>query len=149
SGISFGGSNGRGNAFLIDGVENYLNSGGVRPSVSQEAVREFQINRNSYSAEFGNATGGMINVITRSGTNEVHGNLFGFLRHRDIQARNYFDPAKSAFTRGQEGATFSAPLQRDRTFVFLSFERLDRHETAFVPILQDRSAFGQLTSSQQ
>jgi hypothetical protein len=149
SGLSFGGSNGRGNAILIDGVEGYLNSGGVRPSLSQEAVLEFQINRNSFNAEFGWATGGLINVITKSGTNEVHGNLFGFLRHRNIQARNYFDPNKSVFTRGQEGATFGAPIARDRTFFFAAYERLDRHETAFVPILQDRSAFGQLTTSQQ
>jgi hypothetical protein len=149
SGLSFGGSNGRGNAFFIDGVENYINSGGVRPSVSQEAVREFQINRNSYNAEFGGATGGMVNVITKSGSNQTHGNVFGFLRQREIQARNYFDPTKSAFTRGQEGATFGAPIARDRTFAFLSYERLDRHETSFVPILQDRSAFGTLTASQK
>ncbi len=149
SGLSFGGSNGRGNSFAIDGVENYMNSGGVRPSVSQEAVQEFQINRNSYSAEFGGAIGGAINIISKSGTNEIHGNLFGFLRHRDIQARNYFDPGKSAFTRGQYGATFGAPVHKDRTFLFASFERLDRHETAFVPILQDRSFFGRLTPSQQ
>jgi hypothetical protein len=149
SGLSFGGGNGRGNAFFIDGVANYFNSGGVRPSVSQEVVREFQVNRNSYSAEYGGATGGAINIISKSGTNEVHGNLFGFLRHRGIQARNYFDPEKSAFTRAQYGATFSAPVARDRTFFFAGFERLDRQETAFVPILQDRSVFTRLTPSQQ
>ncbi|MGH9631875.1 MAG: carboxypeptidase regulatory-like domain-containing protein, partial [Bryobacteraceae bacterium] len=151
SGLSFGGSNGRGNAFAVDGVENYVNSGGVRPSVSQEAVAEFQINRNSFSAEFGGGFGGAINIITRSGTNEAHGNLFGFLRHRTIQARNYFDPNPdgSAFTRSQAGATFGAPIARDKTFVFAAFERLDRHETSFVPILQDRSAFARLTPSQQ
>ena len=149
SGLSFGGGNGRGNALLIDGVENYVNSGGVRPSVSQEAVQEFQINRNSFNAEFGSSLGGLVNVITKSGSNEFHGNVFGFLRHRSIQARNYFDPGKSAFTRGQEGVTFGGPLQKDRTFLFAAYERLDRHETAFVPILQDRSSFGQLTASQQ
>jgi hypothetical protein len=149
SGISFGGSNGRGNAFTIDGLVNYYNSGGVRPSVSQEAVQEFQINRNSFTSEFGGSMGGAVNIVTKSGTNEVHGNLFGFLRHRDIQARNFFDPGKSAFTRGQYGATFGAPIRRDHTFFFGSFERLDRHETAFVPILQDRTAFGMLTSSQE
>lgn len=149
SGLSFGGSNGRGNNFTIDGVENYLNSGGVRSSISQEAVQEFQINRNSYSAEFGNSFGGTVNIVTRAGTNGVHGDLFGYLRQRSLQARNYFDPVKSAFTRGQYGATLSAPLQRDKTFVFVAFERLDRHETSFVPILQDRTAFGTLTPSQQ
>ncbi len=149
SGLSFGGSNGRGNNFTIDGVENYLDSGGVRSAISQESVQEFQISRNSFSAEVGNASGGAINIITRSGTNAVHGDLFGFLRQRDLQARNFFDPQKAGFTRAQYGATFSAPLVHDKTFVFLAFERLDRHESAFVPILQDRSAFGKLTPSQQ
>jgi hypothetical protein len=148
SGLSFGGGNGRGNMFAIDGAEIYVNSGGVRPSVSQEAVREFQINRNSYSAEVGGGFGGAVNIVSKAGSNEVHGNVFGFLRHRDIQARNYFDPEKSAFTRSQAGATFGAPIVHDKTFVFLAFERLDRHETSFVPILQDRTAFSNLTASQ-
>jgi hypothetical protein len=149
SGLSFGGSNGRGNAFTIDGISNYYNSGGVRPSISQEAVQEFQINRNSFSAEFGGAVGGAINIVSRSGANEFHGGLFGFLRQRNLQARNYFDPVKSAFTRVQAGAVASGPVVRDRTFFFAALERLDRHETAFVPILQDRSAFNRMTPSQQ
>ncbi|PWU07732.1 MAG: TonB-dependent receptor [Terriglobia bacterium] len=149
SGVSFGAGNGRGNNFTIDGVENYYNSGGVRPSVSQEVVQEFQINRNSVTAEFGNSFGGTINIISRSGSNEVHGDVFGFLRHRDIQARNFFDPAKSAFTRAQYGATAGGPIARDKTFFFAGFERLDRHESSFVPILQDRSSFSSLTQSQQ
>lgn len=149
SGLSFGGSNGRGNGFYIDGVENYLSSGGVRLSVTQEMAQEFQINRNTFSAEFGNASGGVVNIITKSGVNDLHGNLFGFLRHRDIQARNYFDPGKSAFTRVQAGATLSGALKKDKTFFFLGFERLDRQETNFVPILQDRSVFNRLTPSQQ
>ncbi len=149
SGLSFGGSNGRGNGFYIDGVENYLSSGGVRPSVTQEMAQEFQINRNSFSAEFGNASGGVINIITKSGINELRGNVFGFLRHRDIQARNYFDPGKSAFTRVQAGATLGGAIRKDKTFFFAGVERLDRHETNFVPILQDRSVFNRLTASQQ
>lgn len=148
SGLSFGGSNGRGNGFFIDGVENYQGSGGVRPSVSQEAASEFQINRNSFSAEFGNASGGVINIITKSGGNDFHGNLFGFLRHRDIQARNYFDPGKAAFTRTQSGGTIGGPLRKDKDYFFVSFEQLYRHETNFIPILQDRSEFNGVTTSQ-
>ncbi len=149
SGLSFGGGNGRGNAFTIDGVENYYNSGGVRPSISQEAVQEFQINRNSFSAEIGGALGGAVNIVSKSGTNQFHGNVFGFLRQRDIQARNYFDPGKAAFTRVQSGATTGGPIVRDKSYFFAALERLDRHETAFVPIYQDRSAFTRLTPSQQ
>jgi hypothetical protein len=80
SGLSFGGGNGRANAFFVDGLENVNNSGAVRNSVSQEAVQEFQINRNSFSAEYGWTLGGAVNIVTRAGTNSVHGNVFGFLR---------------------------------------------------------------------
>lgn len=149
SGLSFGGSNGRGNVFTLDGAEHYINSGGVRPSLSQEAVAEFQVNRNSFSAELGGGFGGAVNIVSRSGTNQVHGNVFGFLRHRSLQARNTFDPGKSAFTRSQAGVTFGGPVREDRTFFFLAYERLDRQETAFVPIIQDRAVFSRLTPSQQ
>ncbi|MBM3723808.1 MAG: hypothetical protein FJW40_00065 [Acidobacteria bacterium] len=149
SGLSFGGSNGRGNGFYIDGLENYGGSSGVRPSVSQEAALEFQINRNSFTAEFGNAQGGIINIITKSGTNDLHGNVFGFIRQRNIQARNYFDPAKSAFTRVQAGATLGGAIKKDRSFFFTAYERLNRRETSFVPIASDRSLFTRLTPSQE
>jgi hypothetical protein len=148
SGLSFGVGSGRGNNFTVDGVENYLNSGGVRPSVSMEAVQEFQINRNSFTAEFGNALGGTINIVTRAGTNGIHGDFFGFLRQRDLEARNYFDPGKSAYTRGQYGFTFSAPLVKNKTFVFLAYEGLSRHETDFVTI-QNPANLTQLTPGQQ
>jgi hypothetical protein len=153
SGLSFGGSNGRGNGFYIDGLETYANAGGgVRPSVSQEAAQEFQLNRNSFSAEFGNASGGIVNIITKSGANELHGNAFGFFRHRSIQARNYFDPAvngKAAFTRLQAGATLGGAIKKDRTFFFGAYEALRRQETNFIPILQDRSVFDRITPSQE
>ena len=149
SGLGIGGYNGRGNAFSIDGAANYYNSGGVRPSVSQDAVQEFQVNRNSFSAQLGGATGGALNIVTKSGTNEVHGSVFGFLRHRSFQARNYFDPETSAFTRGQYGFSVGGPLKKGKTFLFGAFERLDRHETAFVPILQGSSVLDTLTPSQE
>ena len=111
SGLSFGGSNGRGNAFHhrrrgeLHELRRRaaLRQPGGRAGVPDQPQQLFAPNSAA-------PTGGAINIITKSGTNDVHGNLFGFLRHRDIQARNYFDPGKSAFTRGQYGATFSAPL---------------------------------------
>ncbi len=149
SGLSFGGNNGRGNIFWLDGGENYLKSGGVRPSISQEAVAEFSVVRSNYSAEFGGGIGGIVNIVSQSGSNEFHGNLFGFLRHRSVQARNYFDPGKGAFTRSQVGGTLGGPVRKDRTFGFLAFERLQRQESSFVPILRDRSIFSRLTLSQE
>ena len=150
SGLSFGGNNGRGNVFWLDGGENYVNTGGVRPSISQEAVAEFQVWRSNYSAEFGGGIGGIVNVISKSGTSQWHGNLFGFLRHRSLQAQNYFDPEKTGYTRSQTGLTLGGPLRKDRTFVFASFERLQSRESAFVAIgREERSPFRRLRSSQE
>lgn len=150
SGLSFGGNNGRGNVFWLDGGENYLNTGGVRPSVSQEAVHEFQVWRSNYSAEFGGGLGGIVNIVSRSGSEQLHGNLFVFLRHRSLQARNFFDPEGTAFTRTQAGATLGGPLRRGRTFAFASFERLQSRESAFVPIgREDRGPFQRLRRTQE
>ena len=149
SGLGIGGAGGRGNTFMIDGVTNIYNSGSVRPAVSQEAVYEFQINRNTFSAELGGAPGGAINIVTKSGANELHGTLFGVLRNRRFQARNHFDPAKSAYTRTQSGVAVGGPIARNETFWYSAFERLDRHESVFVPLLQDESFLYRLTPSQQ
>ncbi len=148
SGIGFAGGNGRGNVFTVDGFWNNGTTGNVRPSLPQAAVQEFQVQRNGYSAELGGGYGGAINIVSRSGSNEFHGSGFAYLRHRSFQARNFFDPGKSAFTRVQSGATLGGPLIRGRTFFFGAMEHLDRHETAFVPILQNSSVLSQLKPSQ-
>ncbi|MDE0109266.1 MAG: carboxypeptidase regulatory-like domain-containing protein [Bryobacterales bacterium] len=149
SGLGIGGTNGRGNTFMIDGLDNVSIVGGVRSQISQEAVYEFQVNRNSFSTEQGGAPGGAINIVTKSGTNEVHGSLFGLVRNRRFQARNYFDPGKSAYTRAQSGASIGGPVERNETFYSVTYERLDRHESQIVPLLSDRSFLTSLTDSQQ
>ena len=97
----------------------------------------------------GGAPGGTVNIVTKSGTNELHGSLFGLLRNRRFQARNYFDPGKSAYTRTQSGASAGGPIKRNKSFLFGAYERLDRHETLIVPLLSDRSFLTSLTDSQQ
>ena len=149
SGLGIGGGNGRGNTLMIDGLDNLYNSGSVRSSISQDAIQEFQVNRNSFSAEQGGAPGGTINIVTKGGTNEVHGALFGVLRNRRFQARNYFDPGKAAYTRAQSGLSIGGPIQPNTTFFYLGYERLDRHESQIVPLLSDRSFLTSLTQSQQ
>ena len=149
SGLGIGGTNGRGNLFMLDGVSNVYGSGSVRSSISQEAVYEFQVNRNSFSAELGGAPGGAINIVTKGGTNQLHGTLFGVLRNRRFQARNFFDTGKAAYTRAQSGASIGGPLVRDKTFFYGAYERLDRHESVLVPLLRDDSFLYQLTPSQQ
>lgn len=149
SGLGIGGTNGRGNTFMVDGLDNSLNAGSVRSSISQEAVYEFQVNRNSFSTEQGGAPGGAINIVSKGGTNELHGSLFGVVRNRRFQARNYFDPKKSAYTRVQSGVSTGGAITRNKTFFFGVYERLDRHESIIVPLLSDRAFLTSLTESQQ
>ena len=149
SGLGIGGTNGRGNTFMIDGLDNVSIVGGVRSGISQEAVYEFQVNRSSYSTEQGGAPGGAINIVTKSGTNEMHGSLFGLVRNRRFQARNYFDPGKGAYTRAQSGASIGGPVERNKTFFSVTYERLDRNESLIIPLLSDRSFLTSLTPSQQ
>ncbi|HEX8735747.1 MAG TPA: TonB-dependent receptor, partial [Pyrinomonadaceae bacterium] len=132
SGLNIGGQRGRSTLVQVDGsdfTDNSINA--ARSTVSQEAVQEFQVATNSYAPEFGRATGGIINVVTKRGGNEFTGNVFGFIRDKSIQARNPFAPFKSAFTRTQYGATLGGPIVKDRSFFFASFERRQRNESGF------------------
>src|SRR5207248_4496225 len=90
SGLSFYGSNGRGNTVTVDGGEANDDAGGVRLTVSQDAVQEFQINRSNYPAELGGAGAASINIVTKSGSNTVHGGVFGFFRNDAMDARDPF-----------------------------------------------------------
>ncbi|HEX7830151.1 MAG TPA: TonB-dependent receptor, partial [Thermoanaerobaculia bacterium] len=145
SGLSFGGQRARSNNIMVDGVDNNDPIvGAVRATFSQEAIQEFQVLTNSYSAEFGKASGGVVNIITRSGTNEPSGNLFYFFRNDDLNAKSVFEKEdvfgnsisreKAPFDQSQYGATFGGPIVRDRTFLFLSLESLDVETNNFVNI---------------
>ena len=132
SGLNIGGQRGRSTQVNVDGADFTDNSvNAARTTVSQEAVQEYQVTTNSYTAEFGRATGGVVNVVTKRGTNQFTGNVFGFIRDKKFQARNYFAPFKSAFTRTQSGVTLGGPLAKDKTFFFFAFERRQRNETGF------------------
>jgi len=150
SGISFFGSNGRGNSVTIDGGEANDGGGGVRSTLSQEAIEEFQINRSNYSAEQGGASGGTINIVSRAGSNDLRGSLFGFFRHDALDAGNPFARVlegtqlvrtKPPSKRQQFGGSIGGPIRKDRTFVFAAFEGLVRRESSVVSILTDTSIF--------
>jgi len=133
TGLNFGGQRGRSNLVQVDGADNTDNSvNASRSTVSQEAVQEFQVVTNSFAPEFGRSSGGVVNVVTKSGTNQLSGNVFGFLRHKSFQARNPFAPVnKPPFTRAQYGGTLGGPLHKDRSFFFVAFEQRQRHESGF------------------
>ncbi|HYH00023.1 MAG TPA: TonB-dependent receptor [Terriglobales bacterium] len=139
SGLNFAGQRARSNLVNVDGLDAVDNStNGIRSTVSQEAVQEFQIMTNSYAPEYGRASGGVVNIITRSGTNAWHGTLFGYLRNRKFQAVNAFSTVEDpAYTRVQAGATVGGPIVKDRTFYFFSYETTRRQETGFSTIGQN------------
>ncbi|HYM11219.1 MAG TPA: TonB-dependent receptor [Bryobacterales bacterium] len=150
SGLSFYGSNGRGNSISVDGGESNDAGGGVRPTVSQETVQEFQVNRTNYSAEHGSARGGVINIVTKSGSNDLHGSAFGFFRNQNLDAGDPFALAlqgdravrvKPDSNRQQFGGTLGGPVVKDRTFFFAGYEQLRRREFVTVPVLTSFSIF--------
>jgi hypothetical protein len=136
SGLNIGGQRARANLVNVDGADADDSSvNGVRSTVSQEAVQEFQLITNGYAAEYGRASGGVVNIVTRSGSDAVHGTAFGYLRNRNIQAVNPFSTEPNpAYTRVQSGFTLSGPIKKDQTFYFFSFENTRRHETGFSSI---------------
>lgn len=152
SGLNFNGQRARSNLVNVDGADNVDASvNGIRSTVSQEAVQEFQIITNGFNAEYGRASGGVVNIITKSGTNSFHGSAFGYLRNRNIQADNPFtnipDPA---YTRFQGGIALGGPIKKDKTFWFFSLETTQRHETGFSTVGQDcvtgTTCFGLVTT---
>ena len=142
-GMSVNGQDYRSNVYLLDGtLQNDFTNGpagsAAGTALGMEAIREFRVESNAYSAEFGRNYGGQINVLTKSGTNTLRGSLFEFHRNDALDARNYFDVGdKPDFTRNQFGASLGGPLQENRLFYFAAFEglreRLGKTISSFVP----------------
>ncbi len=124
TGFSIGGSNGRANLITVDGGENEFGDGEPRFFVSPESVQEFQVNRNGFAAEFGFTSGTAMNVISKSGTNTVHGALYTYFRDQKTSARNYFDRNKTKAFDQQlyPGMTLGGPILRNKLFFFTSYE---------------------------
>jgi hypothetical protein len=146
SGLNVSGARARSNMVSVDGADAVDNSvNGIRSTVSYEAVQEFQLILSNYNAEYGRATGGVINIVTKSGGNDFHGDVFGYFRNKSFQARNPFsgevdpatgilEPVKQPYTRVQTGVTIGGPIRKDKTFFFGSYEYTQREETGFSSI---------------
>src|SRR5712691_3097601 len=162
SGLSFYGSNGRGNSVTVDGGEANDDSGGVRLTLSQDAVQEFQVNRSNYTAELGGASGASINIVSKSGSNLLHGSLYSFFRNDAMDASNPFaitqalgpgavfnpaqpdstgTPLKNTLNRQQYGGSAGLPLKKDKSFLFAAFEGLRQDAQNAVPLLTSTSVF--------
>lgn len=139
------------NLFLLNGVEytgaaeNNMQPGGTSGQLlGVDAVREFNVLRDSYGAEYGKRPGAQVSIVTQSGTNQWHGSAYEFLRNNDLDARNFFDvDSAPPFQRNQFGASLGGPIQADKTFVFANYEglRQNLHQTSetFVPAADARN----------
>lgn len=130
SNFSSNGQRSSSNNFLVDGVDNnnYV-AGAVAIQPSIDSIQEFEVQTNTFSAEYGRNSGAIVNLITRSGTNDLHGSLYEFFRNDALDARNFFDPAGFATPElrlNQFGATLGGPIKKDHTFFFMNYEGFRR-----------------------
>ncbi len=121
--ISINGQREFANSFVLNGsdVEEDVNMGtAIVPNL--DSIAEFRILTSNFDAEYGEFSGGQINVVTKSGTNEFHGDLFEFLRNTDLDARNYFSPTRGAFDQNQFGGTVGGPIRKNQVFFFADYQ---------------------------
>jgi hypothetical protein len=148
--MSVNGQDPRANVYLLDGtlLNDFTNGpagSAAGTALGMETVREFRVETNSYSAEFGRNVGGQINAITKSGTNMLSGSAFEYYRNDALDARNYFDgDTKPDFTRHQFGGTAGGPIQKDKLFFFVGYEGLREHlgRTIVTTVPDDNARLG-------
>ena len=135
TGISFSGQRNLANGFVVDGVSANDDAAGLAGTFySQEVVREFQVVTSGGGAEFGRASAGYVNIVTRSGSNNFHGAAYGFLRNQTLDARNPLAVAKFPLTQTQYGATIGGPIVHGRTFFFTNFEQTRQNTAGIITI---------------
>ena len=134
--ISFGGMRSFSNMITVDGADFVNAASGIQRSTPpQEAVQEFRVVNNSFGAEYGRAVGGIVNIITKSGTNELHGSVYEYFQNSATDARSLLQPAPlpHALRQNQFGATLGGPLAKNKTFFFLNYEGKRRAESPVYP----------------
>lgn len=152
--VSIDGQRESANGFMVNAtdVQEHMN-GGTSVIPNLDSIREFRVLTNNFDPEYGNYNGGMINVVTKSGSNTFHGSGFEFLRNTDLDAKNYFDSTRGAFRQNQFGGTLGGPIKRQKVFFFADYQGTRTTQgitspTTSVPSLQDRSGnLGDLASS--
>jgi len=121
--LSVNGQREANNGFLLNGATVQESGyGGTTAIPNLDSIAEFRILTNNYDAEYGNYSGGQINVITKTGTNHIHGNGFEFLRNTNLDARGFLDPSRGAYHQNQFGGTIGGPIKRDKIFFFADYQ---------------------------
>ena len=135
TGISIGGQRNLNNTFIVDGLSANDDAADLAGTFySEEVIREFQVITSGGIPEFGRTSSGVLNITTKSGTNDWHGRFYGFLRNQRFDARNTLAKSKDALTQVQHGVSVGGPLRRDKTFLFANFEQTRRHAAGFITI---------------
>jgi hypothetical protein len=127
--VSVNGGRGRANNYTVNGGDandQFANLPAIQPS--PDSIEEFRVMTSTFDAEFGRNSGSVVNVVTKSGGNAVHGNVYEFLRNQHLNARNFFEGPRPDFKQNQFGGTLGGPLKRDQTFYFLSYEGRRIHQ---------------------
>jgi Carboxypeptidase regulatory-like domain/TonB dependent receptor len=134
-GLSIAGQRNLYNSFIVDGVSANDDAADLTGTYySQEVIDQFQVVTSGGIAEFGRASGGVVNILTKSGTNDWRGGLYGFFRNQRFDARNPLAPTKDLLTQAQYGASVGGPLRSERTFIFSNFEQTRRNYSAVLTI---------------
>ena len=121
--VTVNGGRGRSNNYSVnggDGNDLFANLPAIQPS--PDSISEFRVITNSFDAEYGRNSGAVVNVVTKSGTNELHGSVFEFFRNKVLNAKGFYDPVKPDFQQNQFGGTLGGPIKKDKTFIFGSYE---------------------------
>jgi hypothetical protein len=143
--VSIDGQRESSNGFMVNAidVQEHMN-GGTSVIPNLDSIQQFRVLTNNFDTEYGNYNGGLVNVVTKSGSNAFHGEAFEFLRNTDLDARNYFDNVRGAFRQNQYGGVIGGPVRKNRVFFFLDYQGTRTVEgiaspVTSVPSLQDRS----------
>jgi outer membrane receptor protein involved in Fe transport len=122
--VSFGGQRDLSNIVTVDGADTINTvTGAQRATPPQEAVSEFRVVNNSFGSEYGRALGGIVNIVTKSGSNDFHGSLYGYLQNQATDARSVLTSSQfDQLRQGQFGATIGGPIKKDKTFFFANYE---------------------------
>ncbi|PYX40503.1 MAG: hypothetical protein DMG81_05950 [Acidobacteria bacterium] len=130
--LSFAGQNIHYNFVAIDGADNMSTASGIQKTTpSQDAVQEFRVINSDFSTQFGRAVGGIVNIITKSGTNRVHGSVYEYFRNDAMDAKNALAAGFNKLRQNQFGATLGGPIQKDKTFFFGNYEGQRHVESPF------------------
>ncbi len=149
--LSVNGQRETANYFSVNGsdAEEDVNAGtAIIPNL--DSIAEFRIVTGDFDAEFGEYSGGQISVVTKSGSNRIHGDAFDFLRNTDLDARNYFSPTRGVFRQNQFGGTLGGPIRRDRLFFFVDYQgtrQVEGIDTGDIAVPSDAERSGDLSGA--